>query len=85
MNINLHIEQLILDGINIPVGQHHLLQSTVATELTRMLTCGGLSSNLTHGTALSQMSTSGIQLAGNNPTQIGRQIAHSLYGRISHE
>lgn len=86
MNINLHIERLVLDGFNIPTVQHHLLQSTVATELTRMLTEGGLSTNLAEGVALPRIAASEIQLNGsNNPPQIGHQIAQSVYGGIRHE
>jgi len=85
MNINLHIERLILDGVNIAPGQRYLLQAGVKMELARMLTEGGVSSSLTQGSSLPRLSTSGIQLTGNNPTQIGRQIAQSVYGGIGHE
>ena len=36
-------------------------------------------------TALPQLSTGGIQLTGDNPTQLGQQIAQSVYGYIGHE
>jgi hypothetical protein len=85
MNINLHIERLVLDGVNLAPGQRQLLQASVETELTRLLTAGGLSANLAQGTALPRLSTSGIQMTGNNPTQMGRQIAQSVYGGIGHE
>jgi len=35
MNINLHIERLVLDGVNIAPRQRHLLQASGETELTR--------------------------------------------------
>jgi hypothetical protein len=85
MNINLHIERLVLDGVNIAPGQRHLLQASVETELARMLMDGGLSPGLAQGSDLPRLSTSGIQLTGNNPVQIGRQIAESVYGGIGHE
>ena len=85
MNIKLHIERLVLDGVNIAPSQHHLLQASMETELTRLLTDGGLSPSLAQGTALPRISTDGIQLTSNNPTQIGQQIAHSVYGGIGHE
>lgn len=85
MNINLHIERLVLEGVNISPGQSHLLQASVETELTRLLTNGGLSPSLAQGTALPRMSTIGIQLTGNNPKQLGQQIAQSVYGGIGHE
>jgi len=85
MNINLHIERLVLDGVNVGPGQRHLLQSIVASELTRMLTVGGLSPSLAQGVALPHISADGIQLTGRNPTQLGLQIAQSVYGGIGHE
>lgn len=85
MNINLHIDRLILDGVTIAPNQRHLLQASVETELTRLLTDGGLASGLAQGTALPRLSTSGIQVTGNNPAQLGQQIAQSVYGGIGHE
>lgn len=83
MNINLHIERLVLDGVNIGPSQCHVLQASVETELTRMLTEGGLSSGLAQGTTLARMFTRGIQLTdGNTPAQLGRQIAQSVYEGI---
>jgi hypothetical protein len=85
MNINFHIEQLVLDGVNIGPGQRYLLQSMVTTELTRMLTEGGVSPCLAQGIALPRLPTVDIQLTGNIPAQLGQQIAQSVYGGIGHE
>lgn len=86
MNITLHIERLVLDGVNIAPGQHHVLQTSVETELIRLLTDGGLSPSLAQGTAVPRISTDGIQLtAGDNPTQLGQHIAQSVYRGIGHE
>lgn len=83
MNIQVHIERLILDGVTIAPSQRHLLQSTVESELARLLTNGGVASGLAGGVALPQVSASDIQLAGgNDPVQLGRQIAQSVYGGI---
>jgi len=86
VNIKLHIERLVLDGVNLAPNQRHVLQASVETELTRLLTEGGLSPNLAQGTALPRMSTNGLQLTdGNNPMQLGQQIAQSVYKGIGHE
>lgn len=86
MNINLHIERLILDGVNIPRDQRRLLQASVETELGRLLARGGLSPSFLEGVALPHVSTNGIQLAGgNDPLQVGRQIAQSVYKGIGNE
>jgi hypothetical protein len=85
MNINLHIERLVLEGVDISPNQRHLLQASVETELTRLLTDRGISPSLAQGAALPRVSTNGMQLTGNNPTQLGHQIAQSVYGGIGHE
>ncbi|WP_297324640.1 hypothetical protein [Nitrosomonas sp.] len=85
MNISLHIERLVLDGVTIAPNQRHLLQASVEAELTRLLTDGGLAPSLTHGIALPRLSASSMQLTGNNPAQLGQQIAQSVYGGIGHE
>ena len=83
MNINLHIERLILDGVDIPSGQRPLVQAAVEAELTRLLTAGGLSPALTGGGTLHRVSTNAIQLTNDaGPTDLGRQIAGSVYGGI---
>ena len=83
MNINLHIERLILDGINISPGQRHLLQASITTELTQLLNNSGLADGLVEGGALPRLSTNNIQLTSNKPMELGKQIAQSVYGGIS--
>lgn len=85
MNINLHIERLVLEGINVVPGERHLLQASVESELTRMLINGGLSPSLVKTINRPQLSTGDIQLTGNNAKQIGQQTAQSIYGGIGHE
>ncbi|MBE9549530.1 MAG: hypothetical protein IMF09_09015 [Proteobacteria bacterium] len=85
MNINLHIERLVLDGVNIAPGERHLLRSSVTTELTRMLNNGGLAHNLIEGVDLPRLSTRGIQLNNTQSMELAQQIAQSVYGGIGHE
>jgi hypothetical protein len=85
VNINLHIERLILDGVNIATGERHILQASLTSELTKMLNSSGLSGNLIEGVALSRLGTNVIQLNDTKPTQLGQQIAQSIYGGIGHE
>jgi len=83
VNIDLHIERLILDGVDISPGQRHLLQTSLEIELSRLLADGGLSPSLAGGVALPHVTVSGIQLAaGNDPAELGQQIAQSVYGVI---
>jgi hypothetical protein len=83
MNINLHIERLVLDGIPLGPGQRPLLQAAMEAELTRLLASGGLSDALQSGGTLFSVRTAGIQLTNNgNPAQLGEQIAGAVYGGI---
>ncbi len=83
MNINLHIERLVLDGLPITSSQGALVQSAVETELAQLLNDGGLASSLQSGGAMPSARADAIQLTSeSNPTQIGRQIARAVYGGL---
>jgi len=83
MNIVVHIERLILDGVPIGPGQGALVQAAVESELSRLLTEGGLASNLQSGGAFASVRANSIPLAaGDRPTRFGQQIAQAVYGGI---
>jgi hypothetical protein len=82
MNINLHIERLVLDDVAVGPGGSQQLQQTVQAELVRLLTAGGLSSELAGGAALPTVPGKTIQTGGDNAGQLGRQIAGSIYSGI---
>ncbi len=86
MNINLHIERLVLDGIQIAPEQRPVLQAAVESELSRLLTERGLSPSLAQGVGVPRLSASDIQVASaSSPTELGHQIAQSIYGGIGHD
>jgi hypothetical protein len=83
MNINLHIERLILDGLPIEGLQGPLVQAAVEAELSRLLSARGLHASLQSGIAVPSVRADAVSLnAGNNPKQIGQQIARAVYGGI---
>ncbi len=83
MNINLHIERLILDGLPVTRAQGALVQAVVEVELARLLTERGLASSLQAGGAVPSVRADAMQLtAGSPPTQMGQQIAQSVYEGI---
>ena len=84
MNINLHIEKLVLDGLDIGPGQDGKVKAAVEAELSRLLQEGGISSGLQGGGALSNIRVNHpVQISGNaNPKALGAQIARSVYGGI---
>ena len=83
MNIRLHIDRLILDGLNVDPGQGALVKASVEAELTRLLMDGGLAGGLQSGGAFPSIRTDTIEFAGNdNPLRQGQKIARSIYNGI---
>jgi hypothetical protein len=81
--IELHIERLVLDGISLAPRDRGALQSSVETELTRLLTEGGLSTELAGGIALPSLPAGSLNLsAAGTPAQLGAQIARAVYDGI---
>ena len=83
MNINLHIERLILDGLPLEARDSAILRAAVEVELARLLTENNVAANRQTGEAAPSARADAIQLTGeSNPAQIGRQIAGSIYESI---
>lgn len=83
MNIRLYIGRLILDGLPIERNQGPYIQAAVEAELARLLTEHGLATNLESGGAVPSVNANTIKLnPGTDSTQLGHQIAHSVYSGI---
>ena len=83
MNIDLHIERLVLDGLPIAHSQGALVKAAVEAELGRLLREGGMNPALESGCAFPSMPGNAITLVReSNPSVIGRQIATAVYCRI---
>lgn len=79
MNVKLHIERLVLEGISLEGKDAELLRTSATTELSRLLTQGGLDTSLSAGGAFPQLRVRPIQLDGGGPSQIGKELARTLY------
>ena len=83
MNINVHIERLVLDGVSISPSQRPLVKAAVEAELGRLLADGGLAPDLVVGGAVPRVPGGTIELTSkSNPSQLGQQIAQAVYGGI---
>jgi len=83
MNINLHIENLVLDGL--AVDHTHLpeLQVSLQNELGRLLTNNDLAADFQVQGKWDRLQGGSIRLApGNTPSHMGRQIAGAIYHGI---
>lgn len=81
MDVNLHIERLVLDGITLSVRERAVLGTAVTTELTRLIHEGGLPANLPASGIVPSIPAGVIQLGNDhNPARLGQQIAQAVYG-----
>jgi hypothetical protein len=82
LNVNLHIERLVLEGIDVEPAQGPILQAALEAELGRLIAEGGVGALATGG-AVPSVKAEGFQMSGDgNPSQLGRQIAGAVYGGI---
>jgi len=82
MNIELHIEHLVLDGLPLTPRQGRTVQGELEGELVRLLEQHGM--GRVSGAALPSLSVAPIQLSpGGEPAQWGRQIAHTLFAGLA--
>ena len=79
MNINLHIENLLIDGLDIPHGQRLALIKALESELSRLLTENGLGETWHAGGSVPALKAANIQVNPGSPTQLGASIARSVY------
>ncbi|MBD2261425.1 hypothetical protein [Pseudanabaena sp. FACHB-2040] len=83
MDINLHIERLVLDGVTLTPAQQRQLQASVKTELGRLITESGLGDYLHSRSSVHRLTPGPIEVAEQpDPTQLGTQIAQALYQGI---
>ncbi len=85
MEFNLHIERVVLDGVDVASGQGDLLGASVRDELARLFDRGGLGLNFDRGASLNRVAADSIRVSSEEPQALGRQIAQSVYGGIGLE
>lgn len=83
MNINLHIERLVVDGIEGECTQGSRLQQSLERQLTLLLASGELGAALRTGGALPHLQAPAIDLApATQPETLGQQIAGAIFGGL---
>jgi hypothetical protein len=83
MNINLHIERLVLDGVPLAPSGRPRLRAAVEGELSRLLTEGGLSAGVQSGGAMPTVRAIPMLIDGDaHPSRMGQAIARSVYGGL---
>lgn len=82
-NVRVHIERIVLEGIDVAPHQQLQLQAAIESELVRLLAKYGIGMQLRTGGAVAKLAGASIQLTGEGPTQFGMQIAQAVYRGIS--
>jgi hypothetical protein len=84
MNIALHMEQLVLTGVDLSSGQRAVLQASVEGELARLLGQGTVAPALGGGAMVGRLEAAPIEIGPRpDPVRLGEQIAQSLYGAMA--
>ena len=83
MKVRLHIERVVLDGVDLPPGSRGALRASLEHELASRIAAGGLSDALASGIAVPAVSAPPIELAHGTPApKLGASIAQSVYAGI---
>lgn len=88
MNAQIHIDRLVLDGLDVPYAQRPALQAALESELARLVSEGGITPGLAgSGGSLARVAGGSIELGegSSDPTALGGQIARAIYGSIGTE
>jgi hypothetical protein len=83
MNIRVHIERLVLDGLDVSASEGEQMQAGAQSELARLLEMGGLAPELMAGTNLAAVPAGNLRVGrGQSGSLLGQHIAHSVYEGI---
>ncbi|MDQ6704786.1 MAG: hypothetical protein M3Z85_02345 [Acidobacteriota bacterium] len=83
MNIKLHIERLVLEGVPFASAESPRIRAAVEAELTRLLTARGIAPGLTQGGAFARAPGGSIPLTPEGkPETLGTRIAQAVYGGL---
>jgi hypothetical protein len=80
MNVNLHIERLVLDGVSVEPHQRAELKRAVESELSRLLILNEFDSGVHTSNSVRSVAGGLITIANNNePSRLGQQVAGAVY------
>lgn len=84
MNINLHIERLVLDGLPLEARDGALAQTAVTAELLQLLSENGIPAGLQTGFNRAHIPAPALDLKpALNTQEIGTQIGKSIYASFA--
>ena len=86
MDIRVHIDRLVIEGLPVPPGQRPLLQTALEAELADKLAAGGPGSEVLTGGAIERLVAGTIHLpARQGADALGRQIAGAVHTGLARD
>ena len=83
MNINLHIERLVLDGISLAPHQRAALKTAVESEVKQQIANQGISDAMQSDSHHRSVSGGSISLENSRePVSLGQQIGNAIFRGI---
>jgi hypothetical protein len=83
MDVRLHIDRLVLDGYSMTPAQRRTFQSAAESELTLLISKGGLSDAAAAGFRVPSLDGAVIHPPSPfHPVSLGREVARALYAGI---
>jgi hypothetical protein len=83
MKIHLHIDRLVLDGVDVQRNHAGVVRRAIEIELSTMIRDRGLAKGLQSGCRVPTLSGENLSLKrGVRPATLGKQIAQAIYGGI---
>lgn len=83
MNINLHIERLVLDGVSVKPHQRAELKAAVESELSHLLVSNGVGSGVQSNSNRRSVRGGSISIENiRKPASLGQQIGNAVYKGI---
>lgn len=83
MNVRLHIDRVVLDGIDVAAAARPHLRVAIESELARLVGERGIAPELARGIAVPSVRAPQIDLApGARPAQLGSAIAGSVFSGV---
>lgn len=84
MDVRLHIERLVLDGLRLGPRERRELEAALSDELGRLLGQGPLHPELAAGGAVPSVRAPDLPLAaGQGPRELGEGLARSIHGGLT--
>ncbi|MBN2358791.1 MAG: hypothetical protein JXR83_05015 [Deltaproteobacteria bacterium] len=81
MNVTLHIERLILDGLAVSPGERGQVRAAVEAELARLIAERGPAEGWVSGGAIPSVTAGTVEWqAGDGPAALGTRVGQAIYG-----